>query len=214
MKVWAIVPVKPLAEAKSRLSEVLTNEERHWLSRHVLDKVLAALLDHPALAGTVVVSRDPAILHRLPGPSLVGLAETGQDLNAALRQATDWVRTRQGDAVLVLPADVPLVEPDDVAAIIRLAQEERCIVVAPCRREEGTNALLVRPAGGLEYTFGPGSFHHHCHQAEARGLAVHVYYSNSLALDIDQPADLVEYVSRTGIEPSKFLTPSGLSDRM
>jgi 2-phospho-L-lactate guanylyltransferase len=195
MNVWAIVPVKPLAEAKSRLSEVLTAEERQWLSRHMLDKVLAVLLDHPALAGTVVVSRDPAALHGLPGRGLTGLAETGRDLNAALRQATNWICERQGDAVLVLPADVPLVEPEDVTTMVGLAQEDRCAVIAPCRREEGTNALLVRPAGAIDYTFGPGSFARHCRQAEAHGLAVHVYRSASLALDIDQPADLTEYAN-------------------
>ncbi len=66
-------------------------------------------------------------------------------------------------------------------------------VIAPDRRREGTNALLLRPPGALAYHFGPDSFARHCQEARQRGLRLEVCERPGLALDIDLPEDL-EYL--------------------
>ena len=64
------------------------------------------------------------------------------------------------------------------------------VVIAPDRREEGTNALLISPSGLIEYEFGPGSFAHHCERAIRAGARLEVVNLPSLALDLDLPEDL------------------------
>jgi 2-phospho-L-lactate guanylyltransferase len=64
------------------------------------------------------------------------------------------------------------------------------VVVAPDRRRQGTNALLVCPAGLIEYDFGPGSFQRHCERARAVGARLEILELPSLALDMDLPEDL------------------------
>jgi 2-phospho-L-lactate guanylyltransferase len=92
--------------------------------------------------------------------------------------------------VLIIPADLPLITPDDVRAMLARAKEPPVVVIAPDRRQNGTNALLVCPAGLIEYEFGPGSFKRHCARAQAVGARLEVCELSSLALDMDLPEDL------------------------
>jgi 2-phospho-L-lactate guanylyltransferase len=64
------------------------------------------------------------------------------------------------------------------------------VVIAPDRHREGTNALLICPAGLIEYGFGPGSFELHCARAREVGARLEICELATLALDIDMPEDL------------------------
>jgi len=66
----------------------------------------------------------------------------------------------------------------------------RVVVVAPCRHETGTNALLVHPLGLIPFAFGPDSFAAHCAAARAAGVEPVIYRSEAVALDLDTPEDL------------------------
>ena len=48
MSLWAIIPVKPLQHAKSRLSPVLSPEQRFDLAQAMLRHVLTVTDDHNA----------------------------------------------------------------------------------------------------------------------------------------------------------------------
>ena len=54
MGVWVIVPVKPLNQAKTRLSQVLSPEERQQLAETMLRHVLSVVQHVPQLMGTLV----------------------------------------------------------------------------------------------------------------------------------------------------------------
>jgi 2-phospho-L-lactate guanylyltransferase (CobY/MobA/RfbA family) len=60
--------------------------------------------------------------------------------------------------VLIVPADLPLITPQDIRYMLEFANEPPVVVVAPDTRRQGTNALLVCPSGLIEYDFGPGLF--------------------------------------------------------
>jgi 2-phospho-L-lactate guanylyltransferase len=77
--------------------------------------------------------------------------------------------------------------------MIDRAAEERCIVIAPDRPEDGTNVLLVRPPDAIHFSYGPASFTAHRAQAAEHGLIVHEYRSATTAFDIDVPDDLETY---------------------
>ena len=102
------------------------------------------------------------------------------------------VKSWRADAVLILPADLPFINAEDIRAMIELA-DDRSLVIATDRGRDGTNALLVRPPGAIEYVYGKGSYERHIRLAEATGLGVTVYQSERMALDIDVPGDLKNY---------------------
>jgi 2-phospho-L-lactate guanylyltransferase len=97
--------------------------------------------------------------------------------------------------VLIVPADLPLITPQDIRYMLEFANETPVVVVAPDTRRQGTNALLVCPSGLIEYDFGPGSFQRHCERARQAGARLEICELPSLALDMDLPEDL-EQVSK------------------
>jgi len=62
MTLWAILPVKPLRSGKSRLSKVLSEEERAALNQNLLQNSLKVLASLELIDTILVVSRDPAVL--------------------------------------------------------------------------------------------------------------------------------------------------------
>lgn len=191
MSIWAIVPVKPLRLGKSRLSGVLSDDERTVLNRMFLENALGILRVTPQIGHTLVVSRDPAALAiaREFGARTV-LEDGTPNLNNALQRATMLARAYEVNGVLILPADLPLLSQPDIENFIAASGQPPCITIAPDRHKDGTNALLVEPPGLMKYHYGPQSFEAHCELAQQAGAKVNVVYSYNLALDLDTPEDL------------------------
>jgi len=210
MSIWAIIPVKPLSQGKSRLADALSPEERKQLSEMLFRRVLTAVKETPQVAGTLVISRDPRALAIARDLDAHTVQESGApELNNALMRATQVVGGWRGGAVLILPADLPLVTSEDLTAMITLGQENLTVVIATDQHDDGTNAMLIRPPGLIHYAYGAGSYHRHMELAKQAGATVKHYHSDRLALDIDVPADLENYYRLTGNGQEVSLTPDG-----
>lgn len=202
MRIWAIVPVKPFVRAKSRLAGVLPAPEREALAesmfRHLLD-ALGNLTRTAKIAGVMVISRDSKALAIARDYGVSTVQESGApELNAALLRASEVVRYRGTDGVLVLPADLPLVTAEDVEQIVNTGRYNATVVIVPDRLEDGTNAMLVIPPGFIPYSYGVGSFKRHKELAERAGATVKVLHLERLALDLDTPEDLAVYNGMIG----------------
>lgn len=196
MSVWAMVPIKPLNRAKSRLASVLPPEQRASLALAMLHHNLAVLTSTPLLAGVLVISRDTKAL---AAARAVGGVQTLQEsgtpeLNSALKRAARLLISWKVEAALILPADVPLINREEVEAIIRLGEEGRQVILVPDRKKDGTNAIFVRPPDVIEMGFGEGSFLRHQASAQEVACGLQVYESERLGLDVDTPEDLADYV--------------------
>ncbi len=199
MKIWAIVPVKPFVRAKSRLAAVLSAEQRQALAEGMFRHSIETLIQTSAVDRVTVLSRDSSALAISHDYGVHTIQETGiPNLNASLRRASEIARLEGWDGLLVLPADLPFVTSEDIEQMVYLGRYLMTVVVAPDRNEDDTNALLVRPAGLIPFSFGPGSFHCHCTLAEKAGATVHTYRSERIGLDIDTPADLAHYRQSVG----------------
>lgn len=191
--IFAIIPAKPLDQSKTRLAAILPLNERINLSRHLLQRTIHLARQ---VGEVVVVSRDVAVRRLAKQAGAWALVEAGSGLNRALRQASAWVVARGGQATLVLPGDLPRLELADLQEIVRLGQQRPSVVIAPCHCREGTNALLLRPPGLIEFAFGSGSFAKHQQAAQAIGVEPIIYPSPTVALDLDVPRDLAAWRSQ------------------
>ena len=191
MSLWAIVPVKPLRRGKSRLAGVLTEEERTFLNYTMLAKTLKALSGVPEVDQVLVISRDSGALALARDFKAKTIQEDGSsDLNTALRRATVLAQLYTAQQVLIIPDDLPLIDSESLRCFIEHGSHPPHIVIAPDRRHDGTNGLLVNPAGLIDYRFGPGSFQKHIDQAKRYNIPVEICENTSLALDLDVPEDL------------------------
>lgn len=189
MTVWIVIPVKGPAAGKTRLSAVLKPEGRNEL--------VAELLERAVDAAAKAVGVEAV---RLLGPSRRGLPDEvgflddpGEGLNPALASARDAALAAGVDRLVLLSADLPLIGPDDVAALLDLPG----IGAAPDLAGQGTNALsLPLPqAADFRFHYGEGSFAAHAKEADRLGLHFTAIVREGLGFDIDQPADLARWMS-------------------
>jgi 2-phospho-L-lactate/phosphoenolpyruvate guanylyltransferase len=188
MKTFAMIPVKGLHNAKTRLASVLSPQERGDLVGEMLAHVLGALRASGAIDSIAVVSQQQGELDLPPFVSVI--QQTEQGLNNLLEQGRAWAEAGSADALLVLFADLPLLAPQDIAAMVHEGENTGTIVVAPDRHGSGTNALLSHPVELAQFAFGPSSFEAHVALAKSVGAQVRVYHSAGTELDIDTLDDL------------------------
>ena len=213
MTLWAIVPVKPLRLGKSRLSGVLSSEERFQLNQKLLNNTLQVLAQVKEIERLLVISRDPQVLAIARDHGAHTLQEGGlSNLNKALEKATRLARTFSVQEVLVVPADLPMLNGEDLQAMIQLSEHPPVVVIAPDRHRMGTNALLVNPLGALHYAFGRGSFRTHCQVALCSELRLEVAELARLAVDLDTPDDLEYLKKELGADWGIFNEPLSLGE--
>jgi 2-phospho-L-lactate guanylyltransferase len=191
MSLWAIVPVKPLRRGKSRLASVLSEDERTELNRSMLVHTIKTLKAVPEIDVILVVSRDPAALALAREYDARTVLEDGSpELNTALRRASKVAQAYQAMEILVIPADLPLVKPQDLQYFLKHSGNPPEVIIAPDRRRDGTNALFINPADLIEFKYGKGSFNIHLDLAKKANARVDVVDMDSIALDLDLPEDL------------------------
>ncbi len=120
-RTWAVVPIRGLETAKMRLGADLDPEERRGLVAELLRRTLVATRDARRVAGTVVVTMDPAAAGLARSHRAIGLVERAPGLNEAIEAARSLAVARGATAVLVLPADLPAAAPEHVDALIEAA---------------------------------------------------------------------------------------------
>lgn len=203
-----LVPAKPLALAKARLSGVLSAAERRTLTLAMLSDVCAAAVASGAGAVRVVASDDESFAAAAAeGASAV--ADPTPD--AGLVPSLEAVVPPDAGGVLVLSSDLPAVSPEDVRALCGSTG----VTLAPDRAGAGTNALWRSPPGAIELAFGPGSRAAHESLAAAAAVPFRIVSRPGLALDVDTPADLeAAWTADLGPATREALTQLGFPTRL
>lgn len=201
---WAVLPVKPFGEAKSRLHGVLDAAKRRHLARELMLRSLDALLACAPARRVLVISTDAEALALAAARGAGALIESGTDLNQALAQARSHVLAQGGAGLLVLAADLPLVTAEEIEAVLA-SDDDATVVIAPDRRSSGTNALLLRPPDVIDFDFEGDSAHSHRDLALAAGIEPLLLSLPGLAFDLDLPEDWHDLL-RHGWSPGQSLT--------
>lgn len=215
MSVFAIIPVKKLDEAKTRLSSLLSNNERREFCLEMLEDVLATVKTTRCIRWTVVVSVDPRVLQAAKRLGAVPLMESQPGLNQAVSEAINWCVQNGAKSALILPADIPLVTPRDLNRIFSLSKEG-AVIISPSRSEDGTNALLLTPPNTLPTFYGKHSFSRYIEEASKRGISFCAIKLPRIALDIDTVEDLADFVKLNAKETNthKFVIEIGVPQRL
>lgn len=200
----AVIPVKRLDQAKSRLAGRLSPAERSLLVVQLLDRVLEAVFASALVGDCLVVSPDPLVRAHAEAAGALGVDEVppGGGQNPSLEWGRAVAQSRwHPSALLVLSGDLPLITPTDLDAIAQLGAKDGTVVLAPDRRRVGTNALYLRPPDLLPFRFGPDSRREHTTEAESRGLRVEIYQGVGTTFDLDLPEDLDVIAGLAEIRP-------------
>lgn len=194
---WALVPLKNLARAKSRLAPAVSGSTRRGLVLAMAEDVLTALGQVPGIDRILLVSNEPEAGSLLrPGGRPAGCSAAlevfyssdREGLNRELEQAAAYAAAQGAARVLILHADLPWLEPRTLERFIA-----QCPPGATCAAQDklgtGTNAILASLPLPIPLLFGVESLPKYRTEAAARGLELRVYDEAALAQDIDCPED-------------------------
>ena len=210
-----LIPIKNTSSAKQRQAAVLDQPARTQLAQAMLYDVLSAVHGWKRRPAVGAVTSDPYAIEVarefgfevIPDPENPG--ETG-----AIEMATRVCVDRGEQSTLVLPADIPLVQSWEFEEIMKHVPAEGSVLV-PAGDGRGTNAVFRRPANLFPLRFGNDSFLPHRAAAEATGRPSVVLKLPGIAVDIDNPSDLRQLISRPGdSRAQKLVRQWNISDRL
>jgi 2-phospho-L-lactate guanylyltransferase len=207
----ALVPMKDLANAKQRLSTMLSDEERMGLVNAMLRDVLAALQETTQIEHVSIIAQDRSYLD-------FGVDVIEEANNTGYNEAVAFALTRPALAdcvsLLILPGDVPLTSVGEIDALAAPSTEPT-VRLAAARDGDGTNGLMITPPRLMKSAFGIGSFERHKSNAEASGAKVEIVTGSGISFDIDTPDDLIAFCAVDGTsETHTFLDLSGIRGRL
>ncbi len=196
MKIFAIVPIKKFENAKTRLSSVLRKDDRIHLSLLMLQDTLQTLSVIQSLTQVITVSADKRVEEiALKYGATFLLEEKERGVNSAIALADNYCVKEAADATMVIPHDLPLLDPIDISKACKLAENEsRCIVICPSFRHDGTNILLRKPPSIIATFYDADSYNAHIRAATRLGIPVMRLFSKGLMHDIDTPEDASEII--------------------
>lgn len=171
----ALIPYKP-KNPKTRLSALLSQEEREQFAAAMLEDVKAAVRD--AMCSPVLVCSE------LIDSEDVQVTITDSDLSGSINA----ILPNNVGPTLIIMADLPLA---DAAAIRRMLSTEKDLAIVP-GRGGGTNAIFIKEPQRFHVDYYGASFVKHMGIAQEAGLSVEVIDSFRLHTDIDEAWDLVE----------------------
>jgi 2-phospho-L-lactate guanylyltransferase len=100
-------------------------------------------------------------------------------------------RKLKAEAVLILPADVPLINSEDIDKLLLMgfSLKKPYVVISPSK-DGGTNALMLSLPIPITFRFGPNSYTLHLYEAKIMGCNIAIFYSKTMMLDIDDEKDV------------------------
>jgi 2-phospho-L-lactate guanylyltransferase len=199
---YILIPVKDLSRAKQRLAALMTQEERTRLAWALLENTFAAAARVSNVDRIAVVTLYAPALELAEKYDLEVIRETAQISESASVDFGSREATKRGaEAVLRLPLDLPLITTEDIETILAHDSAAPSCVIVPSRDGTGTNAILRRPPDLFPSHFGAHSLPKHLAEAEKAGAQCQVIELPRIALDIDEPEDLVELLRQRAASP-------------
>jgi 2-phospho-L-lactate guanylyltransferase len=202
-----LVPVKNLADAKQRLSPILSPEERFVLAQAMCEDVLQALAHWQSRPAVAVVTSDAFARELAARFNFDVVADDNSGETSAIEMATSVCRERGANSTLVIPADIPLIDGSELQKIVDSAPKGGAVLV-PDAAGRGTNAAWRSPGDLFPLRFGNDSFLPHLAAAKATGLPCVVLELPGIARDVDRPEDLRELAAASGDRRSQKLVRS------
>ncbi|MEP1470279.1 MAG: 2-phospho-L-lactate guanylyltransferase [Halieaceae bacterium] len=190
----AILPLKDLVAAKSRLGGILSAAERRSLMQAMVEDVLTTLAGHDQVDSITVVSDDPGAAHLCVAYAAAYLDERSlgcSGLNPVLEATVDTLIPDSDGPLMILHGDLPLLDASDISAVIAAQADLGGVVIGCDRAGSGTNLLAFGASARPRLGFGADSCRRHQQAAATASAPVQVLHRPGIGLDVDEPQDIL-----------------------
>ena len=216
-RIWAILPVKTTALAKTRLASLLSDDECAKLALAMMLDVIDSLKASHRIAQVAVVTADAEVAKFAREQGCLIMLETTNGLNENLMVVAQELQEKMIDGILIVPGDLPMLSPTTIDDLIK--SHGTGISLCAAEKDGGTNALLCTPPAAIHFHYGKDSARLHLAEAKNNGVKCQQQFLSDFQTDIDEPDDLRWLVNQSlkakaGVHTSQYLAGSGIAERL
>jgi len=193
MKIAAIIPMKSLHSAKSRLSNILTAQQRKNLAMYLLDATIKELKKSNFISEIIIVSNDKAVKNYSCLNNLKFMRDSDEGVNKAVILADNYCIDNGINANIVIPPDLPFISAKEIDEICTISNKyHKCIIICPSKRFDGTNILFRKPPDVIKTHYDDNSYMNHLKEADKFKIPIETLDIVKLRFDLDTKEDLLE----------------------
>lgn len=193
MKIAAVIPMKSLHSAKSRLSNILTAQQRKNLAMYLLDATIKELKKSNFISEIIIVSNDKAVKNYSCLNNLKFMRDSDEGVNKAVILADNYCIDNGINANIVIPPDLPFISAKEIDEICTISNKyHKCIIICPSKRFDGTNILFRKPPDVIKTHYDDNSYMNHLKEADKFKIPIETLDIVKLRFDLDTKEDLLE----------------------
>ena len=193
MKIAAVIPMKSLHSAKSRLSNILTAQQRKNLAMYLLDATIKEIKKSCIISEIIIVSNDKAVKNYSCLNNLKFIKDSEEGVNKAVILADNYCNDNGINANIVIPHDLPFISAKEIDEICTMSNKyHKCIIICPSKRFDGTNILFRKPPDVIKTHYDDNSYMNHLKEAYKFKIPIESLDIVKLRFDLDTKEDLLE----------------------
>ena len=195
MKIAALVPVKQFELSKTRLE--LTKNQKIVLTELMLKFTIINLKKCKSISAIVTISEDERVekISKIYETKFIFSKEKG--VNFAIDAGDNYCKEKMVKSNIILPIDLILLNPYEIELLLFVARKhQRCSIIVPSMRMDGTNILLRQPFNMFETSYDNNSYFNHIQSSKKANAQTIIIKSVNLSEDLDTMDDYNRIIAR------------------
>jgi 2-phospho-L-lactate/phosphoenolpyruvate guanylyltransferase len=195
LKIAALVPVKQFELSKTRLE--LTKNQKIVLTELMLKFTIINLKKCKSISTIVTISEDERVekLSKIYETKFIFSKEKG--VNFAIDAGDNYCKEKKVNSNIIVPIDLVFLNPYEIELLLFVARKyQRCSIIVPSMRIDGTNILLRQPLNMFETSYDNNSYFNHIQSSIKAKAQTVIIKSVNLSEDLDTMDDFNRIVTR------------------
>ena len=195
MKIAALVPVKQFELSKTRLE--LTKNQKIVLTELMLKFTIINLKKCKSISAIVTISEDERVekISKIYETKFLFSKEKG--VNFAIDAGDNYCKEKMVKSNIIVPIDLIFLNPYEIELLLFVARKhQRCSIIVPSMRMDGTNILLRQPFNMFETSYDNNSYFNHIQSSKKANAQTIIIKSVNLSEDLDTMDDYNRIIAR------------------
>lgn len=195
MKIAALVPVKQFELSKTRLE--LTKNQKIVLTELMLKFTIINLKKCKSISAIVTISEDERVekISKIYETKFIFSKEKG--VNFAIDAGDNYCKEKMVKSNIIVPIDLIFLNPYEIELLLFVARKhQRCSIIVPSMRMDGTNILLRQPFNMFETSYDNNSYFNHIQSSKKANAQTIIIKSVNLSEDLDTMDDYNRIIAR------------------
>jgi len=195
LKIAALVPVKQFELSKTRLE--LTKNQKIVLTELMLKFTIINLKKCKSISAIVTISEDERVekISKIYETKFIFSKEKG--VNFAIDAGDNYCKDKKVISNIIVPIDLIFLNPNEIELLLIVARKhQRCSIIVPSMRIDGTNILLRQPFNMFETSYDNNSYFNHIQSSKKANAQTIIIKSVNLSEDLDTMDDYNRIITR------------------